>query len=71
MMRETVALRQHAIDDQDVVLAVERERLALLAVGGVIGDVADFAKRLDQIVGGVAIVLDNQKAHGPMPRSKP
>jgi hypothetical protein len=31
---------------------------------------SDFAECLDKVVGGVAIVLDNQKAHGPVPRSK-
>ena len=31
---------------------------------GMIGDVADLAERLDQIVGGVAVVFDDQKAHG-------
>ena len=33
------------------------------SVGG-IGDMADLAERLHQIVRGVAIVLDNEKAHG-------
>ena len=62
--RESVALGQHAVDDQHVILAVERHRQAVLAVGGGVGDMADFAERLDQIVGGVAVVLDDQKAHG-------
>ena len=35
-----------------------------------VGDVADLAKRLDEIIGRVAVILDNQKAHGPMSHSK-
>ena len=61
---QPVALGQHAVDDQHVVLAVERHGQAVLAVGGGVGDMADLAERLDQIVGGVAVVLDDQKAHG-------
>ena len=61
--RQPVELRQHAVDDQHVVLAVEREGEALLAVGGQIGDMADLAERLGQIVRGVAIVFDDQEAH--------
>ena len=61
--RQAVALRQHAVDHQHVVVAGFGERQAFLAVGGEIGDVADFAKRLDQIVGGFAVVFDDQKAH--------
>ncbi len=64
--REPVELRQHAIDDQDVVLAVHRQREPLLAVGGEVGNVPDLAEGLDQIVGGIAIVFDDQQTHdGP------
>ena len=61
--RKAVTLGQHAVDDQHVVVAVEREREALLAVGRLVRDMADLAKRLDQIVGRVAVVFDDQKAH--------
>ena len=61
--RQAVALGQHAVHHQHVVIAAVGQREALLAVGGEIGDVPDFAKRLDEIVGGVAVVFDNQKAH--------
>jgi hypothetical protein len=44
-------------------LPLERERQTLLAVGGLIGDMADLAEGLDQIIGRVAIILDYQKAH--------
>ena len=67
--RQAVALGQHAVDDQHVVLSIECQRQAFLAVAGLIGDMADLTERLDQIFGRVAIVLDNQKAHLTRPRS--
>ena len=48
-------------------MAVERQGQALLAVGRVVGDVADLAEGLGEIVGGVAVVFDDQKAHGDPP----
>ncbi len=62
--REAVALGQHAVDDQHVVVAVERERQTRLAVAGELGHVAGLAQRLLQIVGGFAVVLDDKQAHG-------
>ena len=64
MTLQAVELRQHAVDDQDVVLAVERMREPLLAVARKVGDMADLAEGLDQVVGGVAVVFDDQEAHG-------
>ena len=61
--RQAVELGQHAVDDQHVVLAVQRQREALLAVGREIGHVADLAEGLDQVVGGVAVVFDDQETH--------
>ena len=61
--RQAVELGQHAVDDQHVVLAVERVGEALLTVGRQIGDVADLAKGLGQVVGGIAIVFDDQETH--------
>ncbi len=49
---QAIELGQHTVDDQHVVLAVERVRETVLAVIGGIGDMADFAERLDQIVSG-------------------
>ena len=46
--RQAVALRQHPVDHQHVVVAGLGERQAFLAVAGEIGDMADFAKRLDR-----------------------
>src|SRR3984957_19079660 len=67
---QAVALRQHAVDDQHVVLAVERHGLAFLAVGRLVGDMADLAERLDQVFGRVAVVLDDEKAHDVLPWSE-
>ena len=57
-------MRQHAVDDQHVVGAVERQREPVLAVGGPVRHVADLAERLDEIFRGVAVILDDEQAHG-------
>ena len=62
--REAVALGQHAVDDQDVVLPVERQRQPLLAVRRLVGDMADLAEGPGDVVGRVAVVFDDQEAHG-------
>ena len=62
--RQAVALGQHAVDDEHVELVVERERKTLLAVARHLGHMAGFAQRLFQVVGGVAVVLDDKQAHG-------
>ena len=61
--RQAVELRQHAVDDQHIVVAVERHAEAVLAVAGAIGDVPGLAEGFDQIVGRVAVVFDNEQAH--------
>ena len=60
---EPVELRQHAVNDQHVVLAFERLREPLLAVAGELGNVANLAERLHEVVGGITIVFDNQQTH--------
>ena len=60
---QAVALGQHPVDHEHVVVAAVGHRQALLAVAGEIGDMADFTERLDQIVGGLAVVFDDQQAH--------
>ena len=41
-------------------------REPLLAVGGKVGNVPDLTEGLDQIIGGIAIVFDDQETHdGP------
>ncbi len=61
--RQSVELRQHAVDDKHVVIAFARQRMAVLAVGRMIGDVPRFPQRPDEIGGGVSVVLDEQNAH--------
>src|SRR5262249_58544535 len=60
---QAVELRQHAVDDEHIVLAVKRQREAFLAVEGLIGNVADFAKRLGEIIRSVVIILDDEQTH--------
>ena len=59
-----IALGQHAVDDQHVVLPVERESQALLAVRRLIGDMADLPKGPGDVVRGVAVVFYDEQAHG-------
>jgi hypothetical protein len=42
----------------------KRHREALLAVGHVIGDMADLAEGPHDVFGCVGIVFDDEKAHG-------
>src|SRR5262249_8556172 len=41
----------------------ERVGEPLLAVDGEIGDVADFAERLRQVIGGISVIFDDQETH--------
>ena len=60
---QAVALGQHPIDHEHVVIAAVGERQAFLTIAGEIGDITDFTERLDEIVGGFAVVFDDQQAH--------
>src|SRR5262249_9370965 len=60
---QPVELGQHAIDDQHVVLAVKRMRQPFLAVAGEIRNMTDLAKRLREIIGGIAVIFDDQETH--------
>ena len=62
--RQPVHLRQHAIDEQHVIVAVARARIAGEAVRRMLRDMALLAKSLDEIVARLAIVFDNENAHG-------
>ncbi len=42
--RQTVALRQHPIDDKNVVISIIGQCESLLAIAGEIGDIADLAE---------------------------
>ncbi|MGY3364926.1 hypothetical protein ACVWZL_002051 [Bradyrhizobium sp. GM2.4] len=61
--RQAVALGQHAVDHQHVVIAVLGHGKAFLAVGGVVGNVPDLTKSLHEVVGGFAVVFDDEEAH--------
>src|SRR5919107_1843529 len=60
---EAVELRQHAVDDEDIVLAARRHGIAVEAVGRVVGDMPCLAERLNEVGGGLAVVLDDQNTH--------
>ena len=62
--RETVELGQHPVHHEDVVLSLAREGVAVQPVGCRIRGVPRLAKRLREILAGVAIVFDNEQAHG-------
>src|ERR671933_176156 len=55
---------EHAVDDEHVIGVGRRQRQALFAVGGVLGDVAGLAQSLQEILRGFPVVLDDQDAHG-------
>ena len=59
--REAVALGQHPIDDQHVVVPVERERKPSSPSGAWFGDMADLAEGPDDVVGGVTVVFDDRE----------
>ena len=62
--RKAVHLRQHAVDDGHIIAALMGEIVARDAVGGVVDGMAGLAERLDEIARGVAIVFDDEDAHG-------
>ena len=61
--RQAVAFRQHPVDHQHVVVAGVGEGQTFLAIAGQISNVTDLPERLDQIVSGLAVIFDDQKAH--------
>ena len=71
--RQPVHLRQHAIDDGHVITAFDRHVVSGDAIVGEIDDMARLAKRLGEIGRRVAVVFDDEDAHGgyiaiPAPR---
>ena len=58
--RKTVSFREHSVHDQDVVLTVNRHGQPVVAIRSRIGDMPDFTERFDQVVRGVAVVLNDQ-----------
>ena len=61
--RQAVHLRQHAVDDGDVIGALERQIVSGDAVIGLVGDVPGLAEGLGEIGGRVAVVFDDEDAH--------
>ena len=61
--RETVALREHQIDNRDVVGLAGRKRQPVVAVGRAIDRKAGLAQASHHEVGNRRIVLDEQRAH--------
>ena len=61
--RQSVALRQHQIDDGDVVGRIERQREPLFAVFGVIDGKARFLQPAADEVGDRLVVFDDERAH--------
>ena len=61
--RETVSLREHQVDDGDIVGVIQRHLQALLAVGGVVDGVARFAQTSRHEVRDRLVILDDQRAH--------
>ena len=56
--RQSVAFRQHAIDDHCVVGIVDGQLQAMLAIGSVLDRMATLLQALDQVAGGVDVVFD-------------
>ena len=61
--RQPIKLGQHTIDNQHVILAVERVSEPFLAIHCQIGNMADLAECLYQVVGGIAVIFDDEKTH--------
>ena len=68
--RQAVAARQHAVDDQHVVVHARGHGVAGFAIGGVVGDMAGFVERLDQVARRLAVVFDQQDLHDAKPSER-
>ncbi len=62
---DAVHLRQADVEDDDVVGLGLAEEVAFLAVEGGIDGIAGIGERRDQLAIEIAIILDDQNAHGP------
>jgi hypothetical protein len=65
--RKTVELRQHAIDDEHVETTTAGHFEAILAVIGKLDLMTRFSQAPLHEEGGLAIVFDNEHAHGDAP----
>ena len=66
---QSVQVRQHAVDDQQVERPDRSHQQAFPPVLGDLGAVPALAQTLGQILRRIAIVLDDQNAHGVGPGS--
>ncbi|EGE60822.1 transcriptional regulator [Rhizobium etli CNPAF512] len=60
---ETVAARQHAVDDDDVIGIFRSHEQTALAVAGVVGDNARLAKGFREVDRGFEIIFDDENLH--------
>ena len=60
---QAVEMGQHAIGDDAIVLLLRGLEQAVATVRRVIDTVARFRQRLDQVPGGIPVVLDQQQSH--------
>ncbi len=63
--RETIELRQHAVDHQHVVIAGLGHGIAVEAVRRMVRHVARFPECLDQVGRRLLVVFDDENPHGP------
>src|SRR5262245_54038953 len=61
---QAVPFGQHAVDDQHVILTPEGHGEAIVTIRRGVGDVTHLTEGLDEIIRSVAVVLDDQEAHG-------
>ena len=62
--RQAVQSRQHAVENDDLILGLQRHEQAVLAVIGLIDAVAVLFQALGDVAGGVGVVFDDEDAHG-------
>ncbi len=62
--RQPVELRQHAVGDDEIEVALGGAEQAIAAVGGVIDGIAALAQPLDQEARRLGVILDEQYVHG-------
>ena len=68
--REAVKPRQHAIEHDGVVAALQRQVQPVHAVVGQVDDVALLRQTLAQVLGQLALVLDHENFHGDIVPSR-
>ena len=62
---QPINLRQHAIDNHEVVSSAYSTHQAILAVGCVVSHMPRFIESIDNVTGRVRIIFDNKDSHNP------